>query len=387
MKTISILGSTGSIGTQTLEVVKSQRDVRVCALAAGHNIRRLEDQIREFHPGLVAVWDRKDAEDLKARVRDLAVRVTYGMEGLVEVATAREADLVFGAIVGMIGIVPTIEAIKQGKDIALANKETLVCAGHLIMPLIRRYGVRLYPVDSEHSAIFQCLNGEPASRIEKILLTCSGGPFYGCSKDQLREVQVSDALKNPNWNMGRKITIDSASLVNKGLEVMEAGWLFDVGPDQIRVVIQRQSVIHSAVQFADGAIIAQMGTPDMKLPIQYAMFYPDRRPMETKRLDLFRLGSISFAKPDTETFRGLDLAVRAMRAGGSMPTAFNAANEAAVARFLDRRISFLEIYDIIEDCCQAHRKIENPSLDQILDTQRSVEDHIRSAWDGSDRGL
>lgn len=387
MKTISILGSTGSIGTQTLEVVKNQRDVRVCALAAGHNIRRLEDQIREFHPGLVAVWDRKDAEDLKARVRDLAVRVTYGMEGLVEVATAREADLVFGAIVGMIGIVPTIEAIKQGKDIALANKETLVCAGHLIMPLIRRYGVRLYPVDSEHSAIFQCLNGEPASRIEKILLTCSGGPFYGCSKDQLREVQVSDALKNPNWNMGRKITIDSASLVNKGLEVMEAGWLFDVGPDQIRVVIQRQSVIHSAVQFADGAIIAQMGTPDMKLPIQYAMFYPDRRPMETKRLDLFRLGSISFAKPDTETFRGLDLAVRAMRAGGSMPTAFNAANEAAVARFLDRRISFLEIYDIIEDCCQAHRKIENPSLDQILDTQRSVEDHIRSAWDGSDRGL
>lgn len=381
MKTIAILGSTGSIGTQTLDVVRHNGDVKVAALAAGRNIRKLEEQIREFHPSLAAVWDDEDAAELRSRVTDTGVKVVSGMEGLVDVATAPEADLVFGAIVGMIGIVPTIEAIRQGKDIALANKETLVCAGHIIMPLIKEYGVHLYPVDSEHSAIFQCLNGENRGRIEKILLTCSGGPFYGYSKEQLEDVKVEDALKNPNWNMGRKITIDSASLVNKGLEVMEAGWLFGASSDQIQVVIQRQSIVHSAVQFVDGAIIAQMGTPDMRLPIQYALTYPDRRPMETRRLDLFKLRQITFAGPDMETFRGLPLAVRAMREGGSMPTAFNAANEAAVARFLDRKISFTQIYDIIEDCCGVHKTIEKPTVQEILDTQKSVEEHIRAVWD------
>lgn len=383
MKTISILGSTGSIGTQTLDVVRHNEGVRVAALSAGRNIRKLEDQIREFSPSLAVVWDEKDAMELRSRVSDTGVRVLSGMEGLVEAATIPEADMVFGAIVGMIGIVPTIAAIRQGKDIALANKETLVCAGHIIMPLVEEYGVRLYPVDSEHSAIFQCLNGERNDRMEKILLTCSGGPFYGYDKDRLSRVRVEDALKNPNWNMGRKITIDSATLVNKGLEVMEAGWLFNARQDQIQVVIQRQSIVHSAVQFTDGAIIAQMGTPDMRLPIQYAMFYPDRRPMETKRLDLFSLGQITFARPDEDTFRGLPLAAAAMREGGSMPTAFNAANEAAVARFLDRRISFLQIYDIIEDCMSCHRTIKNPAVQDILDTQKSVEEHIRSFWDKS----
>lgn len=381
MKTISILGSTGSIGTQTLDVVRHQNDVKVAALAAGRNILKLEEQIREFHPRIAAVWDEADARELRQKVADTSVRVVSGMEGLIEAATVQEADLVFGAIVGMIGIVPTIAAIREGKDIALANKETLVCAGHLIMPLIRQYHVHLYPVDSEHSAIFQCLNGENPGRIEKILLTCSGGPFYGYSPEMLETVTVSDALKNPNWNMGRKITIDSATLVNKGLEVMEAGWLFSVTADQVEVVIQRQSIVHSAVQFADGAVIAQMGMPDMRLPIQYAMFYPDRRLMETERLDLFRLGSISFARPDMETFRGLPLAYAAMKKGGSMPTVFNAANEAAVARFLDRRISFLQIYEMIEECCSMHKVIPNPTVQEILDVQKSVMEHIRTVWD------
>lgn len=381
MKTISILGSTGSIGTQTLDVVRHNPDVRVAALAAGRNIRLLEEQIREFHPRLAAVWDEECAGKLKSRVTDTGVRVVSGMEGLIEAAAASEADLVFGAIVGMIGIIPVIEAIREGKDIALANKETLVCAGHIIMPLIREKHVHLYPVDSEHSAIFQCLNGENPERMEKILLTCSGGPFYGFTREQLENVTLEDALKNPNWSMGRKITIDSASLVNKGLEVMEAGWLFSASPDQIQVVIQRQSVIHSAVQFKDGAIMAQLGTPDMRLPIQYALFGPDRRPMDTKRLDLFALGKITLDRPDTDTFRGLPMAYDAMREGGSMPTAFNAANEAAVARFLARKISFTQIYDIIEDCCQTHRTIKNPSIQDILDTQKSVEEHIRTVWD------
>ena len=381
MKTISILGSTGSIGTQTLDVVRHQNNVKVAALAAGRNIRKLEEQIREFEPRIAAVWDEADARELRQKVADTSVQVVSGMEGLIEAATVQEADLVFGAIVCMIGIVPTIAAIREGKDIALANKETLVCAGHLIMPLIRQYHVHLYPVDSEHSAIFQCLNGENPGRIEKILLTCSGGPFYGYGPEKLETVTVSDALKNPNWNMGRKITIDSATLVNKGLEVMEAGWLFSVTADQVEVVIQRQSIVHSAVQFVDGAVIAQMGMPDMRLPIQYAMFYPDRRSMGTERLDLFKLGSVSFARPDMETFRGLPLAYDAMKKGGSMPTVFNAANEAAVARFLDRRISFLQIYEMIEECCNTHKVIPNPTVQEILDVQKSVMEHIRTVWD------
>lgn len=372
MKTISVLGSTGSIGTQTLDVVRHHSDLRIAALAAGKNITLLEKQIREFSPCLAAVADEKKALDLKARVKDLDVRVVSGMEGLIEAACISQADITVTAIVGMIGIRPTIAAIRAGKDIALANKETLVTAGHLIMPLAKEYGVKILPVDSEHSAIFQSLNGERYERIEKILLTCSGGPFRGRSASELEKVTVEDALRHPNWNMGPKITIDSATLVNKGLEVMEAGWLFHVDADQIEVVVQPQSVVHSAVQFTDGAVIAQMGTPDMRLPIQYALFWPDRRAMETERLDLFALKELTFLKPDTEVFRGLPLALRAMKSGGTMPTVFNAANERAVSKFLAREIGFTDIYRIIEDCMDAHEAVPDPDLDTILETEQEV---------------
>ena len=372
MKTISVLGSTGSIGTQTLDVVRHHSDLRIAALAAGKNITLLEKQIREFSPCLAAVADEEKALDLKARVKDLDVRVVSGMEGLIEAACISHADITVTAIVGMIGIRPTIAAIRAGKDIALANKETLVTAGHLIMPLAKEYGVKILPVDSEHSAIFQSLNGERYERIEKILLTCSGGPFRGRSASELEKVTVEDALRHPNWNMGPKITIDSATLVNKGLEVMEAGWLFHVDADQIEVVVQPQSVVHSAVQFTDGAVIAQMGTPDMRLPIQYALFWPDRRAMETERLDLFALKELTFLKPDTEVFRGLPLALRAMKSGGTMPTVFNAANERAVSKFLAREIGFTDIYRIIEDCMDAHEAVPDPDLDTILETEQEV---------------
>lgn len=372
MKTISVLGSTGSIGTRTLDVVRHHSDLRIAALAAGKNITLLEKQIREFSPCLAAVADEEKALDLKARVKDLDVRVVSGMEGLIEAACISQADITVTAIVGMIGIRPTIAAIRAGKDIALANKETLVTAGHLIMPLAKEYGVKILPVDSEHSAIFQSLNGERYERIEKILLTCSGGPFRGRSASELEKVTVEDALRHPNWNMGPKITIDSATLVNKGLEVMEAGWLFHVDADQIEVVVQPQSVVHSAVQFTDGAVIAQMGTPDMRLPIQYALFWPDRRAMETERLDLFALKELTFLKPDTEVFRGLPLALRAMKSGGTMPTVFNAANERAVSKFLAREIGFTDIYRIIEDCMDAHEAVPDPDLDTILETEQEV---------------
>ena len=372
MKTISVLGSTGSIGTQTLDVVRHHSDLRIAALAAGKNITLLEKQIREFSPCLAAVADEEKALDLKARVKDLDVRVVSGMEGLIEAACISQADITVTAIVGMIGIRPTIAAIRAGKDIALANKETLVTAGHLIMPLAKEYGVKILPVDPEHSAIFQSLNGERYERIEKILLTCSGGPFRGRSASELEKVTVEDALRHPNWNMGPKITIDSATLVNKGLEVMEAGWLFHVDADQIEVVVQPQSVVHSAVQFTDGAVIAQMGTPDMRLPIQYALFWPDRRAMETERLDLFALKELTFLKPDTEVFRGLPLALRAMKSGGTMPTVFNAANERAVSKFLAREIGFTDIYRIIEDCMDAHEAVPDPDLDTILETEQEV---------------
>lgn len=372
MKTISVLGSTGSIGTQTLDVVRHHSDLRIAALAAGKNITLLEKQIREFSPCLAAVADEEKALDLKARVKDLDVRVVSGMEGLIEAACISQADITVTAIVGMIGIRPTIAAIRAGKDIALANKETLVTAGHLIMPLAKEYGVKILPVDSEHSAIFQSLNGERYERIEKILLTCSGGPFRGRSASELEKVTVEDALRHPNWNMGPKITIDSATLVNKGLEVMEAGWLFHVDADQIEVVVQPQSVVHSAVQFTDGAVIAQMGTPDMRLPIQYALFWPDRRAMDTERLDLFALKELTFLKPDTEVFRGLPLALRAMKSGGTMPTVFNAANERAVSKFLAREIGFTDIYRIIEDCMDAHEAVPDPDLDTILETEQEV---------------
>ncbi|MCI7814376.1 MAG: 1-deoxy-D-xylulose-5-phosphate reductoisomerase [Lachnospiraceae bacterium] len=380
MKTISILGSTGSIGTQTLEVVEEQKDLKVAALAAGSNITLLERQIRKFHPSLVAVWEEKKAKELRENVKDLNVKVVSGMEGLLEAATVAEAEIVVTAVVGMIGIRPTIAAIEAGKDIALANKETLVTAGHLIMPLAREHGVQILPVDSEHSAIFQSLNGERRDKIGKILLTASGGPFRGRKRGELENIQVEDALKHPNWSMGQKITIDSATLVNKGLEVIEAKWLFGVGLDQIQVVVQPQSVIHSMVEFEDGAVIAQLGTPDMKLPIQYALFYPERRFLGGKRLDFAQLGQITFEEPDMETFLGLPLAMEAARKGGSMTTVFNAANERAVSKFLRRKVSFLQIYDMISECMERHHLIENPTLDQILETEQEVYDFIESRW-------
>lgn len=376
MKKIAILGSTGSIGTQTLEVVRSNPDLQVAALAAGSNVEKMEEQIREFKPALAAMWTEEAAKDLQARVADMEVKVVSGMEGLLEIAVLAESQVLVTAIVGMIGIRPTIAAIQAGKDIALANKETLVTAGHIIMPLAERYGVAILPVDSEHSAIFQSMNGEPKDKIEKILLTASGGPFRGRSREQLQNIQVEDALKHPNWAMGRKITIDSSTLVNKGLEVMEAKWLFGVDLDRIQVVVHPQSIIHSAVQYVDGAIMAQLGTPDMKLPIQYALFYPDRRPMAGKRVDLFELAQISFEKPDTDTFTGLALAYEAARAGGSMPTVYNAANERAVALFLDRKISYLQIPELIGEAMERHKVVAAPTVEQILEAEAETYEYI-----------
>lgn len=379
MKKIAILGSTGSIGTQTLEIVEENKDLTVTGLAAGSNVELMEKQIRQFKPALAAMWSEEAAADLKRRVADLPVKVVCGMEGLLEIATMPEAEILVTAIVGMIGIRPTIAAIESGKDIALANKETLVTAGHIIMPLAEKCGVRILPVDSEHSAIFQSLNGEAGNEIEKIILTASGGPFRGKKTEELKKMKVEDALKHPNWSMGRKITIDSATLVNKGLEVMEAKWLFDVDLSKIQVVVHPQSIIHSAVQYRDGGIIAQLGMPDMKLPIQYALFYPERRPMNTKRVDFFELGQMTFEKPDMDTFTGLKLAYQAARTGGSMPTVFNAANEKAVSLFLNREISFLQIPQLIEASMEHHRLIEEPGVEEILQAEAETYEFIQSA--------
>ncbi len=371
MKNIVVLGSTGSIGTQTLEIVDAYPDrLQIVALAAGSNVEKIEPQIRKYHPKKVVMFDEAAAKALKTKVADLDVTVLAGMMGLIEICTMEEADVVLTAVVGMIGITPTIEAIKAGKDIALANKETLVTAGHIIMPLAKQMGVSILPVDSEHSAIFQSLNGEPKNRLKKILLTASGGPFRGMSKEQLADKTVKDALKHPNWSMGPKITIDSATMVNKGLEVMEAGWLFDVDYDQIQVVVHPQSIIHSMVEYVDGAVIAQLGLPDMKLPIQYALFYPDRLPMNTAGIDFFQLGQISFERPDLETFQGLKLAYDAFKIGGSMPTVFNAANEKAVSLFLHEKIRFLDIADIIAETMSKHQVIAKPDVEQILMTEQ-----------------
>lgn len=380
MKTISVLGSTGSIGTQTLEIVRANGDIRIAALAAGRNIKLLEQQIREFRPRLAAVWEEKDAAQLRVSVADMQVEILSGMDGLKAVAVCEEAEILVTAIVGMIGILPTIEGIRAGKDIALANKETLVTAGHIIMPMAKECGIRILPVDSEHSAIFQCLNGENGRQIDKILLTASGGPFRSRSWEELQNVRLADALKHPNWAMGQKITIDSASMVNKGLEVMEARWLFGTELEQIQVVIQPQSVIHSMVQFQDGAVMAQLGTPDMKLPIQYALYYPERRYLAGERLDFAKLGSLTFENPDLETFKGLAYAFEAARTGGSMPTVFNAANERAVSKFLNQKIGFVQIYEIIRCCMDRHRVIEHPDVNQILDTEQSVYEFIESRW-------
>jgi len=369
MKKIAVLGSTGSIGTQTLEIVRANHELIVTVLAAGHNIQLAEEQIREFKPAICVIYDEKAAQDLKARVSDLNVRVLSGMDGLIEAATYEDTDIVVTSMVGMIGIRPTIAAIEAGKDIALANKETLVTAGHIIMPLAKQHGVKILPVDSEHSAIFQSLNGENSRQLEKILLTASGGPFRGKKRDELVNMTAENALKHPNWSMGRKITIDSATLVNKGLEVMEAKWLFGVDLDRIQVVIHPQSIIHSMVQFVDGAVIAQLGMPDMKLPIQYALFYPDRKPMYEKRVDFYQLAQMTFEAPDPETFTGFALALEAAKAGGSMPTVYNAANEKAVALFLDHKIKFLDIPEIIGDAMEHHNVIVNPSVDDILQAE------------------
>ena len=378
MKKIAILGSTGSIGTQTLEVVRENQDIEVCALAAGSNIARLEQQIREFRPRLAAVWSEEKARELRIRTADLPVEIVSGMEGLIQVAVLEEAEILVTAIVGMIGLRPTIAAIKTGKDIALANKETMVTAGHIIMPLAKEHKVSILPVDSEHSAIFQSLQGNEGNKIQKILLTASGGPFRGKKQEDLLNVTVEDALRHPNWSMGRKITIDSSTLVNKGLEVIEAKWLFGVDVDQIQVVIQPQSVIHSMVEYEDGAVMAQLGTPDMKLPIQYALYYPDRRYLPGERLDFWALSHLDFGKPDLDTFYCLALAYEAGRAGGTLPTVFNAANELAVKKFLLKEIKYLEIMEIIEDCMRAHKNRPNPSLEEILEAEAATYERIES---------
>ncbi len=380
MKKIALLGSTGSIGTQTLEIVQEQKDLEVVALAAGSNLSLLEKQIREFHPKLAVLWEEKAASDLRNRVQDLPVKVLSGMEGLLEIAVMPESEILVTAIVGMLGIRPTIAAIEAGKTIALANKETLVTAGHIIMPLAKANHVDILPVDSEHSAIFQSLNGEKGNSIHKILLTASGGPFRGKKREQLQEVQVEDALCHPNWSMGKKITIDSATMVNKGLEVMEARWLFDVGLEQIQVVVHPQSVIHSMVEYEDGAVIAQLGTPDMRLPIQYALYYPERRSLSGKRLDFYQLASLTFEEPDYTTFQGLALALAAMRQGGNIPTAYNAANEKAVALFLRKQISFLEIPEIIQASMEHCSFVQQPNVEKILETEAEVYSFIESRW-------
>lgn len=372
MKKIAILGSTGSIGTQTLDIVREQGDIEVVALSAGGNIELLEKQMREFKPQFVSVWEEDKAKELRTRTADLGIRVASGMDGLIETATIKESEILVTAIVGMLGIRPTIAAIQAGKKIALANKETLVTAGHIIMPMAKEFNVPILPVDSEHSAIFQSMQGTASNKINKILLTASGGPFRGKTAEELKNIQVEDALKHPNWSMGRKITIDSSTLVNKGLEVMEAKWLFGVSLDQIQVVVHPQSVIHSAVEYEDGAVIAQLGTPDMRLPIQYALYYPERRNLSGKRLDLFEIANLTFEKPDTKTFRGLALAYKAMERGGNIPTAYNAANEKAVSLFLNRKIRYQEIVEIIEACMEQAAFVSNPNLDEILETEAAA---------------
>ena len=380
MKNIAVLGSTGSIGTQTLDVARNNEDIRIVALSAGSNIELLEQQAREFSPEVVSVAEKKDAEKLRKKLEGTGVKVLWGMDGLIEAAQHPSADTVVTAVVGMMGLRPTVAAINAGKDIALANKETLVTAGHIIMPLAKEKNVRILPVDSEHSAILQCLTGEDQREVSRIIITASGGPFRGRTREQMKDVRLEDALKHPNWSMGRKITIDSATMVNKGLEVIEAKWLFGLDAEDIKVIVQPQSVIHSMVEFVDGGIMAQLGTPDMRLPIQYAIYYPYRRPLPGERLDFGALKQITFEEPDFENFRGLALAFEALKTGGSMTTVYNAANELAVSRFLNREIGFLDITAMIEDSMKAHEVIENPDIEQILRTERETYEYLNSRW-------
>ena len=373
---ISILGSTGSIGTQTLDVVREHPEFKVTSLSCGRNIKLLEEQIREFQPAFVSVSDEKDAVDLRSRIRDTKTKVYSGMEGLIAVAEDPDSELLVTGIVGMLGIRPTIAAIKAGKKIALANKETLVTAGHLIMPLAKECNVPILPVDSEHSAIFQSLQGNAENKIHRIYLTASGGPFRTKSIEEMKNAKLEDVLKNPNWDMGAKVTIDSAGMINKGLEVMEAGWLFNVKREDILVLVHPESILHSAVEYEDGAVMGQMGVPDMRLPIQYALTYPRRISLSGDRLDLFRLQNLSFFEPDLKKFRGLSLAYRAMDRGGNIPTVFNAANEKAVSLLLEGKIRFVEIPDLIERAMDEIAFISNPSLDQILDTEKAARESV-----------
>ena len=390
MKRLGIFGSTGSIGTQTLEIVRNYpEDLSVSVLVAGTNVTLIERQIREFRPKLVCLFDEKAFADLKARISDLSgINLYTGMEGLLACAESDCYDLMVAAMVGMIGILPTVHAIRSGKELALANKETLVTAGQFIMPMAEEYHVNIYPVDSEHSAIFQCLQGlsygGPVSRghdqIRRILLTASGGPFRGKTLSEMENFTVEDALRHPNWSMGQKVTIDSATMVNKGLEMMEAKWLFGLKPEQIRVVIHPESILHSAVEFIDGAVVGQMGIPDMKLPIQYALFYPERKPMDTKPLDLFEVGALHFSEPDRVNFPALALAEQAMVTGGTMPTVFNAANEYAVSEFLKKRIGFTRIAEMIRASMEQHKLIEKPALEAIFDTERETCEFLRAQY-------
>lgn len=383
MKRLTILGATGSIGTQTLDVVRHNReDFEVVALTASVNVQKMAELIEEFSPAYVVMKDEEKAEQLRRRMahNHMDLEILFGMDGYVQVSTLPQIDIVVAAMVGMIGLKPVMEAISAGKDIALANKETLVTAGHIIMPMAAKYNVSILPVDSEHSAIFQCLNGENRRQVETIYLTASGGPFRHSREEQLKNVTVQQALAHPNWFMGPKITVDSATMINKGLEIIEAKWLFDVDLQQIHVLVQPQSIIHSMVGFRDGAVMAQMGTPDMRLPIQYALYYPNRNALAGERLDFEKISQIQFEKPNTDLLRGIPLAEEACRIGGSMLTVMNAANEYAVAKFLNQDIGFLQIYDMIEYAMKKHYTIKNPDLTQILETERETHERLDMEW-------
>lgn len=381
MKRVTILGATGSIGTQTLDVIsQNSDDFEVVALTASESVEKMAELIQRFCPSYAVMKNEEKAEELRKLLPNHSCEILYGMDGFVAVSTLPNVDVVVAAMVGMIGLRPVMEAIRAGKDIALANKETLVTAGHIIMPLAKEYGVSILPVDSEHSAIFQCLNGEKKSQIETLFLTASGGPFRHGTKEELEKVTVEQALMHPNWSMGAKITIDSATMINKGLEMIEAKWLFDVDIDKIHVLVQPKSVIHSMVGFVDGAVMAQLGTPDMRLPIQYALYYPERNYLGGERLNFEALADIQFEKPNTDVLRGVPIAVEASRIGGSMLTAMNAANEYAVARFLKKDIAFLQIYDMIEYAMSKHRVIKHPDLSQILETERETYERLNKDW-------
>lgn len=381
MKRVTILGATGSIGTQTLDVIsQNPDDFEVVALTASESVQKMAELIQRFCPSYAVMKNEEKAEELRKLLPSHSCEILYGMDGFVTVSTLKNVDVVVAAMVGMIGLRPVMEAIRAGKDIALANKETLVTAGHIIMPLAKEYGVSILPVDSEHSAIFQCLNGEKKSQIETLFLTASGGPFRHSTKEELEKVTVEQALMHPNWSMGAKITIDSATMINKGLEMIEAKWLFDVDIDKIHVLVQPKSVIHSMVGFVDGAVMAQLGTPDMRLPIQYALYYPERNYLGGERLNFEALADIQFEKPNTDVLRGVPIAVEASRIGGSMLTAMNAANEYAVARFLKKDIAFLQIYDMIEYAMSKHRVIKHPDLSQILETERETYERLNKDW-------